>query len=73
MKKVYYEYNGEQYILWCWKGDYMNLGLGSEFGIYRIVKDNEYELYDNWKFEELTDEDFAKPDLTGYEVKYNEQ
>ncbi len=53
-KKVYYEYNGEQYILWCWKGDYMNLGLGSEFGIYRIVKDNEYELYDNWKFEEFT-------------------
>ena len=32
----------------------MNLGLGSEFGIYRVVKDNEYELYNNWKFEEFT-------------------
>lgn len=43
-KKIYYKYNGETYILWCWKGDYMNLGLGSEFGIYKIVENDSYEL-----------------------------
>ena len=26
--------NGENYILWAWKGDYINLGAGAELGIY---------------------------------------
>ncbi|GMQ58874.1 hypothetical protein AN1V17_32700 [Vallitalea sediminicola] len=26
--------NGEQYRIWIWKGDYLNLGAGAEVGIY---------------------------------------
>lgn len=27
--------NGETYIIWAWKGDYINLGAGAEIGIYK--------------------------------------
>ena len=26
--------NGEEYCIWMWKGDYINLGAGAEMGIY---------------------------------------
>ena len=29
-----FTFNGENYILWGWKGDYINLGAGAELGIY---------------------------------------
>jgi len=29
-----FSYGGEKYILWAWKGDYVNLGAGAELGIY---------------------------------------
>ncbi|MCI5583836.1 MAG: DUF4474 domain-containing protein, partial [Anaeroplasma sp.] len=53
-KKIYFEYEGDIYILWCWKADYMNLGIGSEFGIYKIAQKDEYELFNGNKFEEFT-------------------
>lgn len=28
----------EDYIIWLWKGDYLNLGAGLEMGIYRRCK-----------------------------------
>ncbi|ORX45937.1 hypothetical protein BCR36DRAFT_357526 [Piromyces finnis] len=34
-----FSYNGENYILWAWKGDYVNLGAGAELGIYMGGKD----------------------------------
>ena len=33
-KKFPFSYAGEDYILWAWKGDYINLGAGAELGIY---------------------------------------
>ena len=33
-KKFKFSYNGKQYVLWAWKGDYLNLGAGAEIGIY---------------------------------------
>lgn len=33
-KKFPFPYNGQWYILWAWKGDYINLGAGAEMGIY---------------------------------------
>jgi RHS repeat-associated protein len=33
--KSQFAYNGIQYILWAWKGDYLNLGAGAEMGIYK--------------------------------------
>lgn len=32
--KFPFTYNGKGYILWAWKGDYLNLGAGAELGIY---------------------------------------
>ena len=29
-----FNYNGQNYILWAWKGDYLNLGAGAELGFY---------------------------------------
>ena len=33
-KKFPFTYAGEDYILWLWVGDYINLGAGAEAGIY---------------------------------------
>jgi RHS repeat-associated protein len=32
--KFKFRYGGINYILWAWKGDYINLGAGAELGIY---------------------------------------
>ncbi len=32
--KFDFVYNGTDYIIWAWKGDYINLGAGAELGIY---------------------------------------
>ena len=32
--KFPFTYNGKEYIIWMWKGDYINLGAGAELGIY---------------------------------------
>jgi len=29
-----FSYNDKDYVLWAWKGDYLNLGAGAEMGIY---------------------------------------
>ena len=29
-----FTHNGMEYIIWAWKGDYINLGAGAELGIY---------------------------------------
>ena len=29
-----FTYNGQNYILWAWKGNYLNLGAGAELGFY---------------------------------------
>ena len=34
-RKFEFFYNGEKITLWAWKGDYLNLGAGSELGIYK--------------------------------------
>ena len=33
-EKFAFTYNGQSYIFWLWKGDYINLGAGAEIGIY---------------------------------------
>jgi len=30
-----FRYNNQNYILWAWKGNYINLGAGAELGIYK--------------------------------------
>ena len=33
--KLNFDLNGQEYIVWAWKGDYLNLGVGSEVGFYK--------------------------------------
>jgi RHS repeat-associated protein len=35
---------GHEYVLWAWKGDYLNLGAGAELGIYTRGTDSYTEL-----------------------------
>lgn len=49
MDKAKYQFsdeNGNEYILWAWKGDYLNLGAGAEMGIYTRMGDTEHWLVD---------------------------
>jgi len=32
--KVEFTYDGKGFVLWAWKGDYINLGAGTELGLY---------------------------------------
>lgn len=34
LEKIPFDYNGKEYILWLWKGDYWNLHSGAEMGLY---------------------------------------
>lgn len=34
-EKFEFETSSEKYIIWIWKGDYLNLGAGAEIGIYK--------------------------------------
>ena len=48
-RKKYNFYVGDsEYILWAWKGDYINLGAGAELGIYKRKTVFGYET-DHWK------------------------
>lgn len=53
---------GEEFIIWSWKGDYMNLGAGAETGIYQ-VKDGEFDEYGNYIMEMVNTHIFM-PKLT---------
>ncbi|MDE7157344.1 MAG: VWA domain-containing protein [Lachnospiraceae bacterium] len=33
-EKFEFNYDGEDYVIWTWRGDYLNLGSGAEIGIY---------------------------------------
>lgn len=36
---------GEEFIIWSWKGDYTNLGAGAETGIYQVVRYDDDKSY----------------------------
>ncbi len=62
-----FTYNGKEYILWAWKGDYLNLGAGAEMGIYtRAVVDDTPTAH--W----LVDQDLAMPMTLKLEYKGEE-
>ena len=55
--KFPFTYNGQGYILWAWKGDYINLGAGAELGIYsgsephwQVDKNLAMSMYLNLKY-----------------------
>ncbi len=34
MKLAGFDYNGDEYRFWLWRGNYLNLGTGAEIGLY---------------------------------------
>lgn len=34
---------GEEFIIWSWKGDYLGLGAGAETGIYQVMDGDKYD------------------------------
>jgi len=46
-EKFDFEYNGEEMMLWAWKGDYVNLGAGAELGIYTKYEDTDHWVADD--------------------------
>ena len=42
IRDCYFNYNGENYVLWAWKGDYLNLGAGGELGFYKQFGDSNH-------------------------------
>ncbi|OPX45078.1 hypothetical protein CLHUN_09650 [Ruminiclostridium hungatei] len=48
--------DGNDYILWAWKGDYLNLGAGAEMGIYKRMVVNGTKT-EHW----LVDQSLAMP------------
>ena len=46
-EKYQFSYNDQDYIIWVWKGDYLNLGAGAEMGIYKRAGETEHWLVDH--------------------------
>lgn len=44
--KFQFSMNGQDYIFWAWKGDYLNLGAGAELGIYTRFSSTDHWLVD---------------------------
>jgi len=68
MKFPFSDDDGNEYILWAWKGDYLNLGAGAEMGIYKRMEVSDKET-DHW----IVDQSLAMPmtltlDYNGNEI-----
>ena len=44
--RLEFTHEGEEYALWFWKGDYLNLGSGGELGIYQRYGDTDHYIAD---------------------------
>lgn len=51
-QKFTFDYNGTEYTIWMWKGDYYNLGAGCETGIY-YGDEGDFHL-NSWEDSNLT-------------------
>ena len=48
LKLPTFNYNEEEYIFWCWRGTYLNLGSGAEIGFYYKPRDLDDLGYDTF-------------------------
>ncbi len=46
-KSFEFEYNDTAYVIWAWKGDYINLGAGAELGVY-YGGGSHWQAYTDW-------------------------
>ena len=44
VQRIPFTCDGNDYALWAWKGDYLNLGAGAELGIYEQFGDSEHYI-----------------------------
>lgn len=43
-QRIDFSCGGKDYVLWAWKGDYLNLGAGAELGIYEQYGDSDHYI-----------------------------
>ena len=69
MNKDNYKFtsNGVEYVIWAWKGDYLNLGAGAEMGIYERL-----EVDGNPTSHWLVNQDLAMPMTLTVDYKGNQ-
>ncbi|MBO5449120.1 MAG: DUF4474 domain-containing protein [Ruminococcus sp.] len=43
-EKFLFNDGNNEYVLWIWRGDYLNLGAGAEMGIYQKYNENDTDM-----------------------------
>lgn len=56
------EFSNHKFVLWMWKGDYLNLGAGGEVGIYRKLKGGHWYV-NKWYSLKMTMQLYFKGEL----------
>jgi hypothetical protein len=76
--KLSFKSNGINYVVWSWKGNYLNLGAGSEVGFYTqndvLEAINEFTGLEQWMVEQefpMTLNLYKKVGTSGYTNYYN--
>lgn len=60
---------GEEFILWSWKGDYMNLGAGAETGLYQVMDGDRFDSDGSYVMDENGEYTFLYAEINrDYEV-----
>lgn len=79
-EKFEFIYNKTSYVLWLWKGDYINLGAGAEMGIYygggphwKVNKKLAMDMSMNLKYKGKTIIKYSKKTwwITGFNPNYS--
>lgn len=67
VKKIEFKHNYRNHILWMWKGDYWNLGTGSEIGLYKQALDcnTHYDAVDFLSTMQLSTYEYSKGQVYG--------
>lgn len=62
--KLNFTYDDNEYAVWAWKGDYINLGVGAEVGFYQWV--SEINLPNGWGLDQWYPTSLRKMTLSLY-------
>lgn len=67
VEKIEFKQNYRNHILWMWKGDYWNLGTGSEIGLYKQALDcnTHYDAVDFLSTMQLSTYEYSKGQVYG--------
>ena len=73
VEDIPYSYNNKEYVLWMWKGDYWNLGTGSEIGLYQQSAESRthYDAVDFLCFTQLSTYKYSDGQVYGSYYNWN--